>query len=94
MSFFRSLFSPPRPTGKFYSFSVKCRRCGEIIRGQVNVNNEPSYELDENGKPFYICRKVLIGNGRCFQQIEVVINFDESRNMLDRKIINGEFVED
>jgi hypothetical protein len=94
MNFFRSLFSPHRPTGKFYSFSVKCMRCGEIIRGQVNVNNEPGYEINENGKAYYTCRKVLIGNRRCFQHIEVVINFDEGRNVLDRKISNGEFVED
>jgi hypothetical protein len=93
MSFFKNLFSPPRPSGKFYNFSVKCKRCGEIIQGQVNVNNEPSLELDKKEKPYYICRKVLIGNEHCFQQIEVVFKFDENRNVLEQTINNGEFVE-
>ncbi len=93
MSFFKNLFSPSRPTGTFYPFSVKCKRCGETIQGQVNVNNEPSLELDNKGKPYYTCRKVLIGNRHCFQQIEVVFKFDESRRVLDRKISGGEFVE-
>jgi hypothetical protein len=94
MNILKNLLSPPRPAGKFYPFSVRCKRCGEIIQGQVNVNNEPSLELDEKGKPFYTCRKVMIGNGHCFQQIEVVFTFDESRRVLDQKISNGEFVED
>jgi hypothetical protein len=94
MGFIKKLFFPPSPAGKFYQFSTKCKRCGEIIRGQINVNNEPSFEVDEQGKPYYICRKVLIGDGHCFQQIEVVFKFDESRHVTDRKISNGEFVED
>jgi hypothetical protein len=94
MSFLKNIFSPPRPTGKFYTFSVKCKRCGETIQGQVNINNEPSLESDEKGKPYYTCRKVLIGTGHCFQQIEVLFKFNESRRVLDREISGGEFVED
>jgi len=94
MSFFKKLFSSPRPTRKFLPFSVKCNRCGEIIHGQVNVNNEPSQEIDEKGKPFYTCRKVLIGNEHCFERIEVVFKFDENRRVLNKQISGGEFVED
>ncbi len=96
MSFFQKLFkSPPANSGKFYTFDVKCKRCGEIIHGQVNVNNEPSLEFDEAGKPYFICRKVLIGNGNnlCFQQIETVFKFNEQRGLLERQITGGEFVE-
>jgi hypothetical protein len=93
MGFLKNLFFPSRPSGTFYSFSVKCKRCGETIQGQVNVYNEPSLELDEKGKPFYTCRKVLIGNGYCFQRIEVIFKFDEGRRVLDRQINGGEFVE-
>lgn len=93
MNFLKNLFSSPRPTGTFYPFSVKCNHCGETIQGQVNVNNEPSLELDEKGKAYYTCRKVLIGNGHCFQQIEVVFKFDESRRVINRKINGGEFIE-
>jgi hypothetical protein len=94
MDFLKKLFSsPPSNPGKFYDFSVKCKRCGEIIHGQVNVNNDPSVEYDEQGKPYYICRKVLIGDKLCFQQIEVNFKFNEQRGLLDRQISGGEFVE-
>ena len=93
MNILKQLFSPPHPAGTFLHFSIKCNRCGEIIPGRVNVNNEPSLELDDNGKPFYTCRKVLMGNGHCFQQMEVVIKFDEKLNVIDRIVHNGNFVE-
>ena len=92
---FKKLFSrPPSNPGKFYNFNVKCNRCGEIIQGQVNVNNEPSAEYDDKGKPYFVCRKVLIGTGLCFQRIEVLFKFNESRGLLDRQITGGEFVDD
>jgi len=95
MSFFKKLISrPPSNPGKFYNFSVKCKRCGEIIHGQVNVNNDPSAEYDEKGEPYYVCRKVLMGNGLCFNQVETVFRFNVQRGLLDRQITGGTFVED
>ncbi len=95
MNFFKKLFSPPPSNpGTFYNFSVKCKRCGEIIHGQVNVNNEPSVDYDDQGKPYYVCRKVLIGDKLCFQQIEVIFKFNEQRGLLDRQINGGEFAEE
>ncbi len=92
-NFLRKLV-PPAPAGTFHNFSVKCRRCGEVITGQINVNNEPSVEYDDNGKAYYVCRKVLMGSGTCFQQIETVFKFDVNRHVLDREITGGEFVEE
>ena len=95
MNFFKKLFTqPPSNPGRFYTFAVKCKRCGEIIHGQVNVNNDPSLEFDENGKTYFTCRKVLVGSGHCFQQIEVIFKFNEARGLLDRQITGGEFVEE
>jgi DNA-directed RNA polymerase subunit N (RpoN/RPB10) len=94
MSFLKKLFTPPPSNyGQFYNFSVKCKRCGEIIAGQVNLANDPSLAFDEKGKPYYICRKVLVGDKLCFQQIEVVFKFNEQRGVLDRQITGGDFVE-
>jgi len=94
MNFFKKVFTPPPAnSGKFYNFDVKCKRCGEIIHGQVNVNNDPSLELDDNGKAYFVCRKVLMGSNLCFQQIEAVFKFNEQRGLLDRQITGGEFVE-
>ncbi|MBN2388895.1 MAG: hypothetical protein JXB85_17900 [Anaerolineales bacterium] len=99
MSFFKKLgraFTPPSPKGKFHNFKVRCKRCGEIISGQVNIFNDPSLEFDEKDKQYYVCRKVLIGSGEnlCFQQIEVIFRFDEPRRVIDRQIIGGEFVDE
>ena len=93
MSFLSKHFSAPKPTGKFHVFAVKCNRCGEIIHGQVNVNNEPSLDIDQAGKEFYTCRKVLIGSAMCFNQMEVVFKFDENRRVIDKQIAGGEFVD-
>ncbi|MGB8213086.1 MAG: hypothetical protein WCE68_05955 [Anaerolineales bacterium] len=93
MNFFQKLIPPQALNrGKFHVFAVKCSRCGEIIHGQVNVNNDPSLEYDENGKSYYTCRKVLVGSGLCFQKIEVRFKFNEARGLLDRQITGGEFV--
>ncbi len=95
MNFFNKIFAArPSNPGKFHIFAAKCSRCGEIIHGQVNVNNDPSQEYDENGKPYFVCRKVLVGNQLCFQRIEVLFKFNEARGLLDRQITGGEFVED
>jgi hypothetical protein len=93
MNFFKKLFFPPKRPGTYYLFSVQCKRCGETIRGQVNLSNEPSLDFSAAGKPGYTCRKVLIGNGHCFQQIEVVIRFNEDHHVLEREINGGTFVE-
>jgi hypothetical protein len=95
MNFFKKLFTPPPSnSGKFHVFAVKCSRCGEVVHGQVNVNNDPSREYDEEGKSYFICRKVLMGNQMCFQRIEAIFKFNEDRGLLDRQITGGEFVDE
>jgi hypothetical protein len=94
MNFFQKFLTPrPSNQGTFHVFAVKCSRCGEIIHGRVNVNNDPSLEIDESSKEYFICRKVLMGNQLCFQRIEVVFKFNAARGLLDRQISGGEFVE-
>jgi len=95
MNFFKKLLTPrPSNPGKFHVFAVRCKRCSEIIHGQVNVNNEPSLEYDERGQPYFVCRKVLVGNQLCFQQIEVIFKFNDLRGLLDRQVTGGEFVDE
>ena len=73
----------------FYTFNVSCDRCGETVEGKVNMANDLSLS-DEGG--FHV-RKVLMGGGRCFQQIEVTLKFDTSRKLLEKQINGGKFVE-
>ena len=91
MGFLKKLFGggTASSSSDFYTFNVKCDRCGETIEGKVNMSNDLSLD-DEGG---YFVRKVLMGGGRCFQQIEVTFKFDASRGLQDRQISGGTFVE-
>ncbi len=99
MNILKRLFTPPKAAGNrgtFYDLSVKCARCGEVVTGRVNLNNDLSYEDTEDGEgaaSTMAVRKVLIGNARCFQPIEVVLRFDTARNLLERKVTGGTFVD-
>jgi hypothetical protein len=93
MSFLKNLFGgPKRPEKKYYVFQVKCKRCGEIIEGRVDLDNDLSveYEGDNN---IYFGRKVLMGNSNCFQQIEVEMKFTSDRQLIERQVKGGTFVE-
>jgi DNA-directed RNA polymerase subunit N (RpoN/RPB10) len=89
------LFKPPRQhyESTFHHFAVRCMRCGEVIEGKINVYNDPSVEYGADGKATYFCRKVLVGAGSCYQQIEVSFRLDEGRRVLERTISGGEFVD-
>lgn len=87
-----SFSSPPAKT--FYDLDVQCSRCGEVIHARVNLNNDLSIEYDDSGKAVYHVRKVLIGQGRCFQQIEVLLNFTPERRLVDRQVSGGKFLDE
>lgn len=92
MGFLKKLFNPPlpKPEKHFYAFQVKCKRCSETIEGRVDLDNDLSLNDEGNG---YLVRKGLIGSNRCFQQIEVELNFDSSRQLQEKTISGGMFVE-
>lgn len=94
MGFLKKLFSstPAKPEKRYYIFNVKCNRCGEIIEGRVDLDNDLSLNDEGDG---YLVRKGLIGSGenRCFQQIEVELTFDSSRQLGEKTISGGEFLE-
>ena len=91
MSFLKNLFSstPAKPDKKYYTFHVKYNRCGETTEGRVDLDNDLSQNDEGNG---YYARKLLMGGNRCFQQIEVELTFDSSRQMQEQQITGGTFV--
>ncbi len=95
MNFLKKIFpsAPSKPDAVFYSFTVKCSRCGENISGRINLNNDLSAEYEGDHQVYHV-RKVLMGSGMCFQRIEVEFNFDSSRKVIDRIATGGQFVED
>jgi hypothetical protein len=94
MSFLKNLFggTPAKPEKRYYTFNVKCNRCGEVIEGRVDLDNDLSLEYEDNST-FYIVRKGLIGNNRCFQQIEVELKFTPERTLIEQQAQGGKFVE-
>ena len=73
-----------------YWLDVECERCGEQIRARVDLYNDLSPIYEESGVT-YFCRKVLIGQERCYQKIEVEMTFDEKRKLTGREIKGGKF---
>ena len=94
MSFLKNLFggTPAKPEKRYYTFNVKCNRCEEIIEGRVDLDNDLSLEYEGNST-FYIVHKGLIGNNRCFQQIEVELKFTPERTLIEQQAQGGKFVE-
>jgi hypothetical protein len=99
MSFWKKLTkifaAPPSSMGRVYNVTVKCKRCGEIIEGRVNLEHDLSVtEYTSNDAPAkYHSRKVLMGTGQCFQKIEIEMTFDNMRRLKEKTITGGEFVE-
>jgi hypothetical protein len=77
-----------------YWIAVKCNRCGEVIRTRVNLMNDLSAEFTAGDQPVYFCRKMLMGEGRCFQRVEVELTFDQNRRLVNREISGGQFVDE
>lgn len=97
MGFLKKLFSgeAAKPQKRYYTFKVKCNRCGEIIEGRVDLDNDLSAEFESDTRTTYISRKGLTGSGEnhCFQQIEVTLKFSSTRAVIDEQIQGGTFVE-
>jgi hypothetical protein len=93
MSFLKKLFggSSNKPQKHYYAFSVKCRRCGEVIEGRVDLDNDLSVEYEGDSEIFY-SRKGLMGTERCFQRMEAEFKFSSDRSLIEQQVTGGEFV--
>ena len=92
MGFLKKLFTstPAKREKNYYVFHVKCNRCGEIIEGRVDLDNDLSVEYEDDQEVFHV-RKGLIGTNRCFQQIEVELKFNSARQLIEQDVIGGQF---
>lgn len=94
MSLLKKLFggsSSTSPQKNYYVFSVKCRRCGEVIDGRVDLNNDLSVEYEDDNEVYY-SRKTLMGSGKCFQRLETEFKFSSTRALIEQQVSGGEFV--
>ncbi|MEA3349374.1 MAG: hypothetical protein U9Q82_01990 [Chloroflexota bacterium] len=80
---------------KVYWFYVHCDHCGEVLKARVDMSNDLSVRYGERKTDdTYFCRRVIIGSNRCYQPIEVELTFGSKRELLDRQISGGEFVDE
>jgi hypothetical protein len=98
MGFFKQLgklFKPRSNSDEWVHWvSVQCNRCGEQIRSRIDLRNDLSINYGEDGSLTYFIRKVLMGEGHCFQRIEIELTFDKDRKLMDRQISGGKFAEE
>jgi hypothetical protein len=72
---------------------VRCDKCGEPLKARVDLRNEPTAEFGERPEDTtYFVRKVIIGSGHCYNQIEVDLTFDAQRKLLRKSISGGSFL--
>lgn len=93
MTFLKKLFSGSsvQHEKRYYTFQVKCNRCGEIIDGRVDLDNDLSVEYEQEGEVYH-ARKVLMGGRKCFQRLETTFKFNSVRKLIEKQINGGEFV--
>ncbi len=76
-----------------YWVYVQCKKCSEKIKVRVNLYNDLSIQYGEkNEADSYFCRKMVIGNERCYRPIEVEMTFDRNKKLTDRQITGGSFI--
>jgi hypothetical protein len=96
MSFLKklgSLFSAPARDNRNLWLYVKCDKCGEILKGRVDLYNDLSIQFDDSKRQSsYYCRKVFVGSNRCYQPIEVELSFDKNRQLSGEEIKGGKIV--
>jgi hypothetical protein len=84
--------SSAAPARDLLEFTVRCRRCGELLTGKVNLQNDLSQDYERD---VYYVRKLVSGSGanRCFEQIEVQFTFDSNKHLVEREVAGGVFVD-
>jgi hypothetical protein len=88
---FAKTTSPQQRDGFF--LNVRCSDCGEEFNLFINKQFELIQNFHEDGGMDYVLKKEIYGMG-CRNHIFVTMAFDGKKNLVSRKIENGEFIEE
>jgi hypothetical protein len=95
MRWFKRLFARRARQGRDVALwlYVRCRRCGEAIRVRADRRYDLVSEMRDPGEPgpAYSMHKDIVG-ARCFQHIEVDLAFDSRLQIVERRIVGGEWL--
>jgi hypothetical protein len=91
MNFLKKLFGGDRPSrdGGYYVY-VKPKMCQEIVRVRINLMNDLSLTDDNEG---YWVRKMASAT-RCPFNAELTLHFNKNKQLVDKEIVNGEYVDE
>ena len=89
------LSSPPAKTERAMYLYVQCTKCGEKLRARVDVWNEltPDYDGKSDAATSYHCRKVLVGENKCYQPVELRLKFDRNHKLVEKTILGGKYID-
>jgi len=75
--------------------NVVCNKCGEVLKARVDLWNElsPDFEGGDDASSYH-CRKVLIGENKCYQPIELDLEFDRHHRLVKKEINGGKFLDE
>lgn len=91
MNFLKKLFGGDRQAhDDGYYVYVQPKMCKEIIRIRINLSNDLS--LTDGDKGYWV-RKAASAT-RCPFQSELTLYFNKSRQLIDKEIINGDYVDE
>jgi ribosomal protein S27E len=79
------------PEGFF--LNARCDECGEVFNLFINKSTDLAQNFDERGGVNYSLNKEIIGSN-CRNLIYVKMEFDGGKNVVSKKIENGEFIEE
>ena len=90
------LSSPKLKTDRAMYLYIQCDKCGEKLRARVDVWNDltAEYEGNSDAAVSYHCRKVLIGEKRCYQPIELILKFDKNHKLVEKQINGGKYIDE
>ena len=73
---------------------VRCRKCGEALKTKVDLDHDLSVDYYGEGDQSYLNRKTMVGGSGCFQRIEIELIFNHKRQLINREISGGKFIEE
>jgi hypothetical protein len=69
---------------------VQATGCDEVVRVRINLRNDLS-ETDD-GKGYWVHK--LARGQKCPRNIDITVHFSQSRNIVDREIDGGKYVDE
>jgi len=89
---FKKLFSSKdRGLEDLIHFRIKCKNCDEIVDVWVNKKYDLQQDLDSEDGGYVLKKEVQ--DSKCFRIMTLTARFDRNKNLLEKIIENGEFVE-